>query len=189
MRALGLVALLALVALSACGEKTGGQPSAADRHPSASGAPCVPPASGAPSPASGPRAPDLALACFAGGGEVRLTALGRPAIVNLWASWCEPCYTELPALESYAERSGTLVLGVATNDQDRSRVRSAIDDLGLTFPILYDPAGKLLTAVGRRNLPVTLFVAADGTLAHTYNAAALDTAGFERLAREHLGVA
>jgi thiol-disulfide isomerase/thioredoxin len=184
-----LVALLALVALSACGILTGEQPSAADRHPSASQAPCVPTASGPPSPASGPRAPDLALACFAGGGKVRLTALGRPAIVNLWASWCEPCYKELPALNGYAARGAVLVLGVATEDRSRSNVQSAIDDLAITFPILYDPDGKLLTAVGRRNLPVTLFVTATGELAYTYNSTALDTAGFERLAREHLGVA
>ena len=105
-----LAGMLALVALSACVNETGQRPSAADRHPSGSAAPCVPPAPGTPSPASGPRAPDLALACFAGGGEVRLTTLGRPAIVNLWATWCEACYDELPALNEYAKRSGVLVL-------------------------------------------------------------------------------
>ena len=149
----------------------------------------MPPASGPPSPAGGPKAPDLALACFAGGGEVHLTALGRPAIVNLWATWCDPCRKELPALQRYAVGSDVLVLGVATRDPRRSGVQAAIDDLALTFPILYDPDGKLLAAVGRTALPVTLFVTAAGTLAYTYNAAALDTAGFERLAREHLGVA
>ena len=188
MTRLGVVALVALVALSACGKETGERPSAADRHPSDGGAPCVPPASGPPSPASGPKAPDLALACFAGGGKVRLTALGRPAIVNLWASWCEPCYKELPALNGYAQRGAVLVLGVATDDRSRSHVRSAIADLGLGFPILYDPDAELLAAVGRRNLPVTLFVTATGELAYTYNSVALDAAGFERLAREHLGV-
>jgi thiol-disulfide isomerase/thioredoxin len=188
MRRLGLIALVAVVALSACEKVTGEQPSAADRHPSVSGAPCVPPTPGAPSPGSGPMAPDVALACFAGGGEVVLTSLGRAAIVNLWASWCEPCYKELPALNEYARRSGVLTVGVATNDRRRSGIQGAIAELGLTFPILYDPDGKLLLAVGRRNLPVTLFITAGGTLAHTHNAAALDTAGFERLAREHLGV-
>ena len=188
MRRIGLVALVALVVLSGCEKETGERPPAADRHPTVSGAPCVPPASGAPSPASGPKAPDLALACFAGGGEVRLTALGRPAIVNLWATWCRPCYDELPALNEYAKRGGVLVLGVATDDKRRSEITSTVADLGLTFPILYDPDGELLLAVGRRNLPVTLFVTAAGTLAHTYNGKPLDATGFERLAREHLGV-
>jgi thiol-disulfide isomerase/thioredoxin len=185
----GLVALVALVALSACGNETGDGPSAADRHPSGSAAPCVPPAPGTPSPASGPRAPDLALACFAGGGEVNLATLGRPAVVNLWATWCKPCYDELPALNEYAKRSGVLVLGVATDDRRRSLIADTVADLGLTFPILYDPGAKLFDAVGRRNLPVTLFITAGGELAYTYNSVALDTAGFERLAGEHLGIA
>jgi thiol-disulfide isomerase/thioredoxin len=187
----GVVALVALVALSACGkgEETRGQPSPADRHPSVSAQPCLPPPSGVPSPGSGPRAPDLALACFAGGGEVRLDALGRPAVVNLWASWCEPCYTELPALDAFAEKHrDLLVLGAATKDPSRDRVQGAIDNLGLSFPMLYDPDGKLLTALGKQNLPLTLFVTAAGTLAYVYNAAALDAAGFERLARQYLGV-
>ena len=148
----------------------------------------MPPPSGQPSPGSGTRAPDVALACFDGGTEVRLTTLGRPAVVNLWASWCEPCYQELPALSAFADRSGLLVLGVATKDPSRDRVQGAIDNLSLTFPVLYDPDGNLLAGVGRQNLPVTLFVTAGGTIAHIHNAAALDEAGFQRLAREHLGV-
>jgi hypothetical protein len=38
-------------------------------------------------------------------------------------------------------------------------------------------------------MPVTLFVAANGDIMYTHRAGALDTAGFEQLAREHLGVA
>jgi thiol-disulfide isomerase/thioredoxin len=186
----GVVALVALVALSACGkgEETRGQPSPADRHPSVSAQPCLPPPSGVPSPGSGPRAPDLALACFAGGGEVRLDALGRPAVVNLWASWCEPCYTELPALDAFAEHSGVLVIGVATKDPSRDRVQGALDNLTLRLPILYDPDGQLLTALGRQNLPLTLFITAAGNLAFVYNGGTLDEAGFAKLAREHLGI-
>jgi thiol-disulfide isomerase/thioredoxin len=130
--------------------------------------------------------PDLAIACFAGGGEVRVAALSRPAIVNLWASWCTPCRKELPALNTYAERGSVLVLGVATDDS-RTAVGSIIDDFGLRFPTLYDREGKLHKAIGSVPLPVTLFLAADGTVAYTHRTGALDTAGFERLAREHLG--
>lgn len=188
-RALGLVALVTLVALSACGgQKTRAEPSSVDGRPSVSQAPCVPPPSDAPSPASGNHPPDVALACFAGGGEVRLTTLGRPAVVNLWASWCEPCYTELPALDAYAEHSGVLVIGVATKDPSRDRVQGALDNLMLRFPILYDPDGRLLTALGRQNLPLTLFITAAGNLAFVYNGGTLDEAGFAKLAREHLGI-
>ena len=187
-----LVALLAVFVLSGCTETTAEQPDAGP-HSSGAGVPCVPPASGEPSPATPPAggepAPDVALACFAGGATVRLTQLGRPAIVNLWASWCEPCQSELPALNSYAQRvaGSVLVLGVATRDS-RPRTQSVIDDLGITFPTLFDRDGELLAAVKRVNLPVTLFVTAGGTVAYVYNARALDSAGFENLARQHLGI-
>ena len=188
-----VVALLTLVATSACsrGWDTPDQPVAAA---SSTGVPCVPAATpAAPAPPTGrstdgPKVPDLALACFAGGSEVRLRALGRPAVINLWGSWCPPCRRELPALNTYSQRGSVLVLGVATEDT-RSAAGSIIDDLGLGFPNLYDREGKLHKAIGSVPLPVTLFVSADGTVVYTHRAGALDEAGFERLAREHLGVA
>jgi thiol-disulfide isomerase/thioredoxin len=197
-----LVALITLVALVATAGCTRGRD--APRPPvtqsSGTAAPCLPAATPVASlgdkptvsaaspavPAGGEKLPDLAIACFAGGGEVRIAALSRPAIVNLWASWCTPCRKELPALNTYAERGSVLVLGVATDDS-RTAAGSIIDDLGLRFPNLYDREGKLHKAIGSVPLPVTLFLAADGTVAYTHRAGALDTAGFERLAREHLG--
>jgi thiol-disulfide isomerase/thioredoxin len=193
--ATALVALLTLVASAACDTAKGTRERpVAGPHPSGSVAPCLPPA-GAAVPAGSPAVssgagvpvPDLALACLGDGAEVRLAGLGRPAVINLWASWCTPCRTELPALDTFARRGTVLVLGVNTRDS-RSAARSIVDYAGLTFPMLYDREGTLLRAVDKVNLPVTLFVTAAGTVAHVHNATALDTAGVERLAREHLGV-
>ena len=189
MRVVALVALLTLVVTSACsGSNTGRRA----EPPPDTGPPCIPAstpaASASPSPqsANGPKVPDLALACFAGGSEIRLGELHRPAVINLWGSWCAPCRKELPALNAYAQKSTVLVVGVATKDT-RSSAGSLIDEFGLGFPNLYDRDGKLMEAIGSLPLPVTLFVSADGTIAYTHRAGALDTAGFEQLAREHLG--
>lgn len=187
-----VVALIALLALTACSAPTG-RDASAPPVPAASGAgpPCVPAATPAASPAvpaGGQKVPDIGLACFSGGAEIRLRALGRPAVINLWGSWCPPCRQELPELNTYAGRGAVLVIGVATEDT-RSAAGSIIDDLGLAFPTLYDREGKLHKAIGSLPLPVTLFVSADGTTAYTHRAGALDEAGFERLARQHLGVA
>jgi thiol-disulfide isomerase/thioredoxin len=191
VRVVALVALLTLVVTSACSRgRDGSGPPVTSA--SSTGAPCVPaaasaaPASPGTDSASGPKVPDLTLACFAGGGEVRLGELHRPAIVNLWASWCTPCRTELPALNAYAQRGGVLVVGVNTEDS-RTGAGSIADGLG--FPILYDREGRLHKALGSLPMPITLFVTADGTVVFTHRAGALDTAGFERLAREHLGAA
>jgi thiol-disulfide isomerase/thioredoxin len=164
-------------------------PSTVDRP--AAIAPCLPFASSVASP-SGPaasRIPDLTLECFFGSGQVRLTALHRPAIVNLWASWCEPCRTELPAFQRFAETVGdrVLVLGVDTGDT-RDAGSGFMRDTKISFPMLFDARSALLAGVGRSALPVTLFVDAEGGIRYLYNDKALDEAGLARLAREHLGV-
>jgi thiol-disulfide isomerase/thioredoxin len=186
-----VVALVALLALVACSNTHAGRRATPDPD---TGPPCIPastPAASAspvPHDANGPKAPDLALACFAGGSEVRIDQLNRPAVINLWGSWCTPCRKELPALNTFAQKNTVLVVGIATEDS-RSAAGSIVDDLALSFPNLYDRDGKLHKALGSLPMPITLFLNADGTVAYTHRAGALDTAGFEQLAREHLGVA
>jgi cytochrome c biogenesis protein CcmG/thiol:disulfide interchange protein DsbE len=157
--------------------------------PSASCLPAAPSVSVSPSGRAGSRIPDLTLDCFPGGGRVRLTALHRPAIVNLWASWCGPCRTELPALQRFADTVGdrVLVLGVDTGDT-RDAGSAFMQDTKVAFPTLFDGKSALLAGVGRKALPVTLFVDAEGGIRYLYNDKALDEAGLARLAREHLGV-
>ncbi len=125
----------------------------------------APPPSAAPSSAT-PAAstlPDLQLPCFTGGQPVRLTALRGPAVINLWASWCEPCRDELPVMQRLADRAdGRLhVLGVDTGD-GRDAAASFGAAKQVTMPTLFDRERRLLTAMGRINLPVTVFVDAAG---------------------------
>jgi thiol-disulfide isomerase/thioredoxin len=183
----GLLALVTVLALSACAGTPKGP--AATPGPTQTGS-CVrtAPVASVPSP-GGTSAPDLALACFTSAATVSLARLGRPAVVNLWASWCPPCRLELPQFEAFAKRAGdtVLVIGVAT-DTARAAAQSIVDDLGLTFPMLYDREKRLLLAIERVNLPVTLFVDAQGRVAHVYNSTPLDGAALERLAQQYLGV-
>ncbi|HKS98265.1 MAG TPA: TlpA disulfide reductase family protein, partial [Rugosimonospora sp.] len=117
--------------------------------------------------------------------------LGRPAVINLWASWCTPCRTEIPAIQRYAVRAGTrvTVIGVDTADT-RTGGGSTIQDLGVTYPNLYDDRQQLLHGVGRADLPVTLFVDAHGGIRHVYSSGvALTEASLAQLVRTYLGVA
>ncbi len=153
--------LVLVVLLAGCGAST------VDGTASGSGGSCLPPPPSTPVVVPGgpvvARIPDLTLDCFSGGGTVRLTELHRPAIVNLWASWCGPCRTE------YAGAG-------------------LLHDAKVSFPNLSDPKRRLMSAVGRGALPVTLFVDADGGVRYVYNDVALDDAGLAGLARTHLGV-
>jgi thiol-disulfide isomerase/thioredoxin len=125
-----------------------------------------------------------------GGHTVRLSALGRPAVVNLWASWCDPCRDELPAIQRFADRAGdrVLVLGVVTGDT-RSAASDTAEDLGVRFPAVFDDGKSVLRGLGRTALPVTLFIDDTGRVRDVYaSGTPLDEQSLDALVRDHLGV-
>jgi thiol-disulfide isomerase/thioredoxin len=149
----------------------------------------VPVATGGTSDVSRAALPDVALPCFTGDRIVQVGQLRGPAVINLWASWCGPCRTELPAFERYARRANGLVTVVGVNTEDtRTGGTSIVEDLHLTFPNLLDERGKLRTTLGRTALPVTVFVDRDGRIAYVYNAEALDEDNLELRVEQYLGV-
>jgi thiol-disulfide isomerase/thioredoxin len=89
---------------------------------------------------------------------------GTPVVVNLWASWCEPCKREAPMLsEAAAANPGVQFLGVDTLDS-REGAEAFIAEHGLPFPSLFDPDGSIRTDLGSFGLPVTAFFDAEGDL-------------------------
>ena len=154
---------------------------------SAAVAPVGSPAAVAPVGSPAAELPDLELPCFTGGGGVRLADLPRPAVINLWASWCAPCRTELPVLQDLADRAaGRLtVLGVDTGD-GRGAAASFAADHAVTMPTLYDPDKKLAGALGLPNLPATIFIDPQGR--RHVQRLPLDAAGLAAAVREHTGV-
>lgn len=183
MRVRAAVALLlSALVLAAC-TGTPESPPAASPY-----AACPAPGTGVPTPGqAGQLVPDVSLACFADGAPVNLRALGRPAVVNFFASWCAPCRQELPALQRLADSGGVLVLGVVTGDT-RSAAASLGADLGVTFPAMFDPDKALLSRLGRAGLPVTVFLDAGGRVAYLHDQAALTEQTLDQLVREKLHV-
>lgn len=185
--AAALVLALALV-LTACGEGGETPKSGASGDPVATWAvPCATPSGAAP--ATGDDVGELSLACLGGDGTTTPLATGLPTVLNLWASWCQPCRTELPEIEAFHQsaQGKVAVIGVDTTDT-ASAGRFAAEDFKLTFPSRFDPDGKLLALVGKRTLPVTVLLRADGTVAHVYSGTPLSREALEKLVREHLGV-
>ena len=131
--------------------------------------------------------PAVELPCFTGGQAIRLVDLRGPAVINLWASWCEPCRHELPVMQRLADNAaGRLhVVGVDTGD-DREAAASFARAKRVSMPTLYDRKSRLLAAVGRVNLPVTIFVDSAGR--DYVHPLPLDAAELSVLVRKHTGV-
>ncbi len=90
---------------------------------------------------------------------------GRPVVVNIWASWCAPCRTEMPLLQDAATTYGSeaVILGVASNDDPRA-AQKFLTDMGLTYPNVFDTSGEIRVALGLTAYPTTYVFGADGTL-------------------------
>lgn len=118
-----------------------------------------------------PAAPDTARRMPALGDDATKRALadyrGKIVVLNFWASWCDPCREEAPALRATQARlsrdgSGT-VLGATYNDTP-SRSAAFVREFGLTFPIVRDVGTKLARSFGTRNLPETFVIDARGRI-------------------------
>jgi cytochrome c biogenesis protein CcmG/thiol:disulfide interchange protein DsbE len=87
---------------------------------------------------------------------------GTPVVVNLWASWCEPCKREMPMLSrAAADHPDVQFLGVDTLDS-REGAEAFIAEYSVPFPSLFDPDGAIRTELGSFGLPVTVFFDAEG---------------------------
>lgn len=96
-------------------------------------------------------------------GTVDLADLrGKVVLVNIWASWCEPCRREMPLLTSAARqhaKAGLSVVGVNTNDRRKAAV-GFLEEIGGPGPAqhIYDPDGDHAVAWGSRGIPETFVV-------------------------------
>ena len=99
--------------------------------------------------------------------DAQLRALrGHPVVVNLWASWCDPCRFELPFLQREAVRRGARVafLGINVNDE-RGAAREMAARFPMPYPSFEDPRSSLSARYRSRGLPTTAFYDARGKLA------------------------
>jgi thiol-disulfide isomerase/thioredoxin len=140
-------------------------------------------------PAAHSDLPATVFDCFGGGTLDLSRAPGVPTVVNLWASWCPPCREELPLVQQLADVAGdrVRVLGVASLD-GASQTASFAGDAGVTFPSAFDGDGEVMAALGINNLPYTLFLAADGSVAYIQVGRIASLEEFEQLVADHLGV-
>lgn len=89
---------------------------------------------------------------------------GKAVLINFWASWCEPCRAEMPALQTLAEVYGPDKLVVLTVNfkESAAKVTQFVQATGLHLPVLADPAGDIARRWGVSVFPTTVLIGADG---------------------------
>jgi cytochrome c biogenesis protein CcmG, thiol:disulfide interchange protein DsbE len=110
---------------------------------------------------------DIDLPCLTAGPVVNPARLGgRPVVVNLWATWCEPCRKEMPILQAAHERYGARVQFLGVNTKDRPEwAAEFLQEVKVTYPQVVDSDGTLLNSLRLPGLPVTVVVDARGGIA------------------------
>ncbi len=97
--------------------------------------------------------------CLADGRTVGIaTGLEGPVLVNMWATWCQPCKTELPILAEYAAQPGAIpvvTLGVESRPGDALELLTA---LKVKLPSLLDEAGRAKQKLHPIGLPASYLV-------------------------------
>jgi thiol-disulfide isomerase/thioredoxin len=99
---------------------------------------------------------------------------GKVVLVNFWATWCEPCITEMPSLQRLRNElaaSGFEVLAV-NYQEGPARINGFIQKMNLTLPVVRDTDGSVARSWGARVFPASYLVDRAGNIRHSISGGA-----------------
>lgn len=168
MRRAALVALATVLAASGC---SAGTDAVAQRNGGDNGFQQVQTGTKLYPAGSRATAPDVTGTLLDGSPFDLASDRGHIVVMNYWGSWCSPCRAEAADLQSvYAsvQSKGVRFIGVNIRDEDESSARDFVAAKKITYPSLYDPAGRVALKfrdVPPQAIPSTIVIDASGKIA------------------------
>ena len=116
---------------------------------------------------AGPKAiPELRFVDATGKAQTLADFRGKVVLLNIWATWCEPCREEMPTLDRLQARLGGdrfQVVALSVDQQGASLARKFYDEFAIkALPLYIDPTAKAAFVLNAPGLPVTLLVDRNG---------------------------
>lgn len=129
-------------------------------------------AGGAPA-ARGEPAPEVTFTYFDGTQGSFADFIGKPLVVNFWASWCPACVAEMPDFQRVHEALGEEVVFLGLNMQETSReaAEALVASTGVRYVLADDPNGAIYQQFGGFAMPTTIFIDAEGSVVGRQNGA------------------
>ena len=117
----------------------------------------------------GSRAPDFKAIDLATGDSVSLRQhyKGAVTLVNVWATWCEPCKVEMPAMEKLylsLAPQGFRIAAVSIDEGEPDDVRGFGEKLGLSFDLLQDRSTKVQRIYQTTGVPESFLLNREGII-------------------------
>lgn len=118
----------------------------------------------------GSEAPEISAATVVGPKRTKTLVdyKNRVVVLNVWATWCEPCRVEMPSLQKLHDEfgpQGLAVVGLSVDDAGtESHILEFVKEYKLGFEILHDPTGTTKANYQVTGFPETFVIARDGTI-------------------------
>ena len=110
---------------------------------------------------------NIELPCTDGKSSLILNEVRGPAIINAWASWCDPCREEIPVFKEISQlSSGKIqIIGIDVEERKKEDGINFAAEMGMSWPQLFDQDGRTKAAFGM-GIPVTWLINDKGEIVY-----------------------